>query len=87
MMKPSQISKHYLAEPPVLTSPEAGKTLFVYLAISNVSVSANLFKEDENKKQRPIFFVRKSLTDAKTLPRKYLVGKGGLVHYTWSRSE
>ena len=58
--------KEYLAEPPILASPEAGKTLFVYLAVSNVSISAALFKEDENKKQRPVFSVSKSLADAKT---------------------
>ena len=34
--------KQYLAEPPVLASPEAGETLFVYLAVSNVSVSATV---------------------------------------------
>ena len=58
--------KQYLAEPPILASPEAGETLFVYLAVSDVSVSAALFKEDENKKQRPTFFVSKSLADAET---------------------
>ena len=58
--------KQYLAEPPVLASPEAGETLFVYLAVSDVSVSAALFKEDENKKKRPVFFVSKSLADAET---------------------
>ena len=58
--------KQYLAEPQVLASPEAGETLFVYLAVSNVSVSVALFKEDENKKQRPIFFVSKSLAEAET---------------------
>ena len=58
--------KRYLAEPPVLTSSEANETLFVYLAVSDMSMSAALFKEDENKKQRPVFFVSKSLADAKT---------------------
>ena len=56
----------YLVEPPVLSSPEAGDTLYLYLAVSNVSVSAALFKEDENKKQRPVFLVSKSLPEAKT---------------------
>ena len=56
--------KQYLAEPLVLASPEAGETLFVYLAVSDVLVSVALFKEDENKKQRPVFFVSKSLADA-----------------------
>ena len=51
--------KQYLAEPPVLASPESGETLFVYLAVSDVLVSVALFKEDENRKQRPVFFVSK----------------------------
>ena len=58
--------KHYLIEPLVLSSLEVGETLFVYLAISNVSVSTPPFKEDENKNERPVFFVRKSLEDAET---------------------
>ena len=44
------VIKHYLAEPPVLASPKADETLFVYLGVSDVSVSAALFKEDENRK-------------------------------------
>ena len=40
--------------------------LFVYLAVSDVSMSAALFKEDENRKQRLVFFVSKSLADVET---------------------
>ena len=58
--------KQYLTEPPILASPEASDTLYLYLAVSEASLSAGLFKEDENQKQRPIFFVRKSLSKAKT---------------------
>ena len=58
--------KQYLVEPPMLASLKAGETLFVYLAVSDVSVSAALFKEDENKKQRQVFFVSKSLANAET---------------------
>ena len=58
--------KHYLAEPPVLASPEAGETLFIYLAVSDVSVSVVLIKEGEDGRQRPVFFVRKSLADVET---------------------
>ena len=58
------VIKQYLVEPLVLASPEAGETLFVYLAVSDVSMSAALFKEDENRKQRPVFFVRKTLAGA-----------------------
>ena len=38
----------------------------MYVAVSDVSISAALLKEDENKKQRPIFFVSKSLADVET---------------------
>ena len=58
--------KKYLTEPPVLASPEEGDTLYPYLAVSDVSVSVALFKEDENLKQRPVFFVSKSLSEAET---------------------
>ena len=58
--------KQYLTKPPILVSPDTGDTLYLYLAVSEVSVSAALFKEDENRKQRPIFFVRKYLSKAET---------------------
>ena len=58
--------KQYLVEPPILASPEAGQTLFMYLAVSDVSVSIALFKEDESKKHRPVFFVNKSLAYTET---------------------
>ena len=58
--------KQYLTKPPILDSPAAGDTLYLYLVISEASVSATLFKENENKKQRPIFFVRKSLSEEET---------------------
>ena len=59
--------KQYLAEPPILTSPDTGETLFVYLTVSDTVVSAALFKENEDGKQRHVFFVSTSLTDAKTM--------------------
>ena len=58
--------KQYLIEPPILASPRVGDTLYLYLVVLEVSVSAALFKEDENKKQRPIFFIRKSLEEVET---------------------
>ena len=42
--------KKYLAEPPILASPDTGKTLFVYLVVSDTIVSASLFKENEDGK-------------------------------------
>ena len=58
--------KQYLVEPSILASPDTGETLFVYLAVSDTAVSVALFKENEDGKQRPVFFVRKSLADAET---------------------
>ena len=43
-----------------------GDALYLYITVSDVSVSAALFKEDENRKQRPVFFVKKSLYEAET---------------------
>ena len=36
--------KQYLTEPSILVSPEADDTLYLYLAASNIAVSATLFK-------------------------------------------
>ena len=58
--------KQYLTEPPILASPKTSDTLYLYIVVSNVSVSAALFKEDEHRKQRLIFFIRKSLSKAET---------------------
>ena len=58
--------KQYLAKPLILTSPDIGETLFVYLAVLKVAVSAALFKENSDTSQKPVFYVRKSLTDAET---------------------
>ena len=58
--------KQYLTKPPILASPEVGDMLYLYLAIYDVSVSAALFKEDENWKQRLVFFKSKSLSEAET---------------------
>ena len=41
--------KQYLTEPPILASPETGETLYLYIVISDVSVSAALFKEKEHR--------------------------------------
>ena len=40
--------KQYLIEPPILASPETSDTLYLYLVVSDVLVSTDLFKEDEN---------------------------------------
>ena len=58
--------KQYLTEPSILVSPEHRDTLYLYLASSDTATSAALFKECEDAKLRLVFFVSKSLTDAKT---------------------
>ena len=58
--------KQYLTEPPILASPEAGDTLYLYLAVFDVPMSVALFIEDENRKHRPVFFIRKSLFEVET---------------------
>ena len=47
-------------------SQEAGDTLYLYLAASDIAIGATLFKECGDAKLRPVFFFNKSLTDAKT---------------------
>ena len=42
--------KQYLAEPPILVSLGHGDTLYVYLAASDIAVSAALFKECKDAK-------------------------------------
>ena len=64
--RPFVAIKQYLTKPPILVSPKAGDTLYLYLAASDIAVSAALFKECEDAKLRPVFFVRKSLNDAET---------------------
>ena len=58
--------KQYLIESPILASPRACDTLYLYLAVAEASVSTTLFKEDENRKQRLVFFVSKSLSELET---------------------
>ena len=47
-------------------SPEDEDTIYLYLAASEIAVSATLFNECGDAKLRPVFFVSKSLTDAET---------------------
>ena len=57
--------KQYLSSRPILSLTLMEEELFIYLAVSEVAVSAVLFRK-ENKKQRPMFYVSRMLLDAKT---------------------
>ena len=47
-----------------MSSPEADKVLFAYIAVAPHAVSLVLIREDNNT-QRPIYYVSKSLHEAK----------------------
>ncbi|XP_024009949.1 uncharacterized protein LOC112085152 [Eutrema salsugineum] len=52
--------KKYLSTPPVLSKPETGETLYLYIAISEFAVSSVLVRKDRGE-QKPIFYTSKSL--------------------------
>ena len=60
-----QEMKSYLTSALLLSKPQDGEMLFLYLAVSEHSVSAVLVREDEGK-QSPIYYVSKSLLDAES---------------------
>ncbi|XP_013645662.1 uncharacterized protein LOC106350303 [Brassica napus] len=57
--------KAYISEPPVLSKPIIGETLFLYDATSEHAVSIVLIRE-ESGEQKPIYYVSRSLVDAET---------------------
>ena len=57
--------KRYLTFPPLLSKPKDGEQLFIYLAVSKGTVIIVLVREEEGK-QLSVYYVRKSLLDAKT---------------------
>ncbi|XP_058099796.1 uncharacterized protein LOC131244165 [Magnolia sinica] len=57
--------KQYLGSPPLLSKPELGETLLLYLAVSNAAVSSVLIREHEGK-QFPVYHVSKALVPAET---------------------
>ncbi|XP_057484915.1 uncharacterized protein LOC130771317 [Actinidia eriantha] len=66
--------KKYLTEPPLLSTPDEGELLHVYIAVSEHAVSSVLLREVA-KGQRPIYFVSKTMMDFQTryLPLEKLI--------------
>ena len=58
--------KRYLTQPPILSGLQPGEQLYMYLTVSNCTVSAILFHHVKDKEQRPIYYVSKAMVDAKT---------------------
>lgn len=54
--------KAYLSSPPLLSMPKPGEYLLVYLAVSEVAVSAVLIRESKGT-QSPIYYFSKTLVD------------------------
>ncbi|KAL5850150.1 hypothetical protein ACOSQ4_008163 [Xanthoceras sorbifolium] len=46
--------KSYLAEPPMLSKPQTGETLYLYLAVSTVAVSLALIQEEDGTQRAGI---------------------------------
>ncbi|GMH09600.1 hypothetical protein Nepgr_011441 [Nepenthes gracilis] len=57
--------KQYLASPPLLASPRDGEELYLYLAVSEVSLSSVLVRQ-ESDIQQPVYYVSKTLTGPET---------------------
>ncbi|XP_074290383.1 uncharacterized protein LOC141617106 [Silene latifolia] len=47
--------KHYLSTPPLLSKPEQGEPLYLYLAVTEVAVSEVLVRE-QDKEQKPVYY-------------------------------
>ncbi|RVW23368.1 hypothetical protein CK203_100797 [Vitis vinifera] len=58
--------KRYLTQPPILSSPQLGEQLYMYLAVSNYAVSVVLFRCINDKEQRLVYYISKIMVDAKT---------------------
>ena len=55
--------KHYLSNPPLLSSSKEGENLYLYLAISATAISAILIRE-EDKKQPSVYYVNQAFQGA-----------------------
>ena len=51
--------KHYLCNPPFLSSLKKGENLYLYLAVSAIAVTATLIQE-EDKTQLLVYYVKQS---------------------------
>ena len=55
--------KKYLSSPPLLSPSKLGKELYLYIAVSQVTVSADLVREEEGT-QQPVYFVSRAFQGA-----------------------
>ncbi|KAM1121868.1 hypothetical protein PS2_003486 [Malus domestica] len=57
--------KDYMTKAPLLSKPEVGDTLIIYLSVSTSAVSSVLIRNDGNV-ERPVYYTSKTLQDAET---------------------
>ncbi|KAM1774846.1 hypothetical protein ACFX12_044171 [Malus domestica] len=57
--------KYYMSNSPLLSKPEVGDTLIIYLSVSASAVSSVLIRNDGNVEQ-PVYYASKALQDAET---------------------
>ncbi|KAK0598758.1 hypothetical protein LWI29_037707 [Acer saccharum] len=60
-----QALKDYLGQAPLLSKPETGETLYIYLSISEAATSSVLVRQEEGV-QKPIYYTSKALLPAET---------------------
>ena len=61
-----EVVKSYLIGPPILSIPKSRKELYMYLALSDYTICAALFRHIQDREQRPIYYVSKSMVDVET---------------------
>lgn len=61
--------EHYLVSPPILSNPESGEDLYMYMAVSDHVVSIVLLKT-QGGVQRLVYYISKALVD---LEMRYLL--------------
>ena len=67
--------KQYLANPPILMPPIAGKPLILYIFVTDIVLGALLAQEDQNNKEQAIYYISRTLVsyEKNTLSLKRLV--------------
>ncbi|KAK0589760.1 hypothetical protein LWI29_018171 [Acer saccharum] len=63
--KAFQALKEYLGQAPLLSKPETGETLYMYLSVSEAATSSVLVKQEDGI-QKPIYYTSKALLPAET---------------------
>ena len=58
--------KHYLAQLPILSSPQHGKWLYVYLAVSDWAISTVLFRCPSHREHKSVYYISRAMVDAET---------------------